>query len=63
METKRYTEAEIAEAVELYADFYDIGADEVEVTRNFEGGNVVGFRLSRDTGGGQRGYDETHGQF
>lgn len=63
--THIYTEAEIAAAVELYADFYGIGADEVDVARAFrgDGDDVIGFRLSRDADGTQRGDDERHGEF
>jgi hypothetical protein len=65
MTTKYYTEAEIAEAVQLYAEFHGLDPTAVDVARNYEGDgpNVIGFRLSRDVDGAQRGDDETYGQF
>ena len=60
-----YTDAEITEAVEMYADFHGLDAAEVDVTRNFEGDGtaIIGFRLSRDSDGSQHGDDEKHGEF
>ena len=66
---KTYTEAEIAEAVENYEDYY---AEQIEtkglkvvVDRNYEGGteNVIGFRLSLDSDNRSHGCDETFGEW
>lgn len=64
-EMKFFTESDIVEAVAMYAAFYGIEEEAVEVTRNFLGDteNIIGFRLSRDRDGGQHGDDETHGQW
>lgn len=53
-------EQQIAEAVELYADFHGVPTASVDVTREFEGdGDIVTrFRLSMDQEGRSRGCDE-----
>jgi len=58
---KTYTETEIAAAAEEYVA--RLGIDAVDVCRNYEGDGpkIIGYRLSRDTDGGQHGDDEHHG--
>jgi len=58
-----YSEADIATSVEDYADYHEVGTDEVDVTRNTCRGAIVGYRLSLDFDGTQKGHDEKIGEW
>jgi hypothetical protein len=61
--TTTYAEDEIRSYVLSYADHHGVGPDAVDVTRQYDGGAVTGFRLSLDVDGRSRGCDEKFGTF
>ncbi|MCA1684749.1 MAG: hypothetical protein LC745_01935 [Planctomycetia bacterium] len=57
------TAIEIDELVASYADHHGVTIEEVDVSRNYSGDDVIGVRLSLDVDGVSRGDDERYGEW